>query len=234
MPILSRTRGYLFLMAARTGCTAVGEGVLIPHLDGEYFPSADVLNDAGKLVVGHKHGGLDQLIHHGLLTQAEAARLFKFTTVRNPFDSLVTLYITMRTRYKDQLDDPSSFVHKKPRMPQMIEMAVEHSFEEWLEQKFYPSGHKDGLRSALGIHPSPRHMYRKYIEGADFVMRFEQLEEDLDEALRRMGVHDPIEIPKLNVTNEKERDYRSYYTPKARAIVERIYAPDLERFGYSF
>jgi hypothetical protein len=49
-----------------------------------------------------------------------------------------------------------------------------------------------------------------------------------------MGVHDPIESPKLNVTNEKERDYRSYYTPKARAIVERIYAPDLERFGYSF
>jgi hypothetical protein len=234
MPILSRTRGYLFLMAPRTGCTAVAHGVLIPHLDGEYFPSSDVLDDSGKIVVRHKHAPLGELITHGLLSREEAAGLFKFTTVRNPFDSLVTLYVTMRTRYRAQLRKPGSFVHRRRGMAQRIHMAVEHPFEQWVERRFGLSGPKGQVRGLLGTHPGPRHMYNKYIEGADFVMRFEQLQEDFNEVLKRIGVSQAVEIPTMNVTEGRDRNYRAYYTPKARAIVEKAFALDLQRFGYSF
>jgi hypothetical protein len=233
MPVISRRRRYLFLMAPRTGCTAIGEAVLIPHLDGEYFPSSDVLDDTGHLVVGHKHASMGELISHGLLAREEAAGLFKFTTVRNPFDSLATLYVTMRTRYKDLIDDPNTFVHRRPGMRKRIQIADEYSFDEWLEHKFHLRGTKGGMRRVLRTHPRPRHMYGAYIEGADFVMRFEHLQEDFAEALRRLGVPSPIEIPRHNVTEEKDH-YRAYYTPRARRIVERAFAPDLERFGYAF
>jgi hypothetical protein len=234
MPILSRARRYLFLMAPRTGCTAIGEGVLTPHLDGEYFPSTDVLDDSGNLVLDHKHASLGELIDHSLLAREEAARLFKFTTVRNPFDSLVTLYVTMRTKYKDLLEDPNSFVHRRPGMQKRIRRAEEHPFDEWLEHRFHVRGLKGGMRYALRLHPRPRHMYHAYIEGADFVMRFERLEDDFNEAQRRLGVSKPIEIPHLNITEGREPDYRSYYSARSRRIVERAFTPDFERFEYCF
>lgn len=233
MPVISRRRGYLFLMAPRTACTAIGEAVLIPRLDGEYLPATDVLDDAGKLVVRHKHGSLADLVHHGLLGGEEAESLFKFTTVRNPFDSLVTLYVTMRTRYRDELDDPGSFVRRRPGMPGRIRMAEEHPFDEWVERKFHVGGPRGAVRRALSLAPRPRHMYEAYIDGADFVMRFERLQEDFNEVLRRLGVPGPIEIPKWNVTEGKDH-YRAYYTPRAQRIVEKAFAPDLERFDYAF
>ncbi len=193
----------------------------------------DVLDDTGHLVVRHKHASLEELIRHGLLEREEAAGLFKFTTVRNPFDSLVTLYVTMRTRYKDLLDDPDSFVHRKSGMTKRIKMADEYPFDEWLEHKLHVKGIKGGIRRVLNSHPKPRHMYEAYIKGADFVMRFERLQEDFDDALRQLGVSTPIEIPKHNVTEGKD-DYRAYYSPRARRIAERAFAPDLERFGYTF
>jgi hypothetical protein len=233
MPVLSRRRGYLFLMAPRTGCTAIGERVLIPHLDGEYFPPTNVLDGNGRPVVPQKHASLAELTRHGLLAEEEAASLFKFTTVRNPFDSMVTLYVTMRTRYKDLVDDPSSFVRPRSRMGKMIRVAEEYPFEEWLEHKFHFSGPKGRIRRVLGIYPKPRHMYQAYIDGADYVMRYERLQEDFNEVLRRLGASEPIVIPRHNVTEGKDH-YRAFYTPRARRIVERAFAPDLERFDYAF
>jgi hypothetical protein len=233
MPVLSRARGYLFLMAPRTGCTAIGEEVLIPHLDGEYFPSSDVLDARGKLVVRHKHASLEELLRHDLLDEDDAATLFKFATVRNPFDSLVTLYETMRGRYKNLVDDPSSFVRRRSAMIRMIRVAEQAPFEEWLEHKFHYGGAKGSVRRAMRIYPPPRHMYQAYIDGADYVMRYEKLQEDFNEVLKRLGVSEPIEIPRRNVTEGKD-DYRAYYTPRARRLVESAFAPDLERFDYSF
>ena len=61
MAIISRRHGYLFLMAPRTGCTAIGERVLIPHFDGEYLPAEDVLADDGSIVAAKKHSTLEDL-----------------------------------------------------------------------------------------------------------------------------------------------------------------------------
>jgi hypothetical protein len=233
MPIISKERGYLFLMAPRTGCTAVGEAVLIPKLGGEYLPREDVLDEAGTLMVGNKHASLQELMNHGLIKREEAARLFKFTTVRNPFDSLVTLYVTMGTRYKRLLDDPTSFVRKKPGMSKGVQMASEYPFDEWVERKFHLNGLKGGLRWGLGTYPKPRHMYQAYLDGSDFVMRFERLQDDFNQVLKQLGVTTPIEIPRCNVTDGKDH-YRAYYTSRARRVAERAFAPDLELFDYSF
>ncbi|MEJ7583960.1 MAG: hypothetical protein WKF43_07695 [Acidimicrobiales bacterium] len=66
------------------------------------------------------------------------------------------------------------------------------------------------------------------------IMRFEQLQADFNAVLERLGVEPTLTIPRGNVTAGREADYRSYYTPEARAIVEKAFAPDLEQFGYEF
>lgn len=76
-------------------------------------------------------------------------------------------------------------------------------------------------------------MYEAYITSADYVMRFERLQEDFNEVLHRLG-EEPIEIPRLNVTQGRDDDYRTLFSPRTRKIVESVFAPDLERFWYEF
>lgn len=48
-------------------------------------------------------------------------------------------------------------------------------------------------------------MLRKYVEGADFVMRYERLQEDFDDVLARLGTSERHENPHVNVTRARER-----------------------------
>jgi hypothetical protein len=243
MPILSRTRGYLFLMPGGTACTALGEGVLLPKLDGEYYPAESIFDQQGHLVLNNKHAKLHELKRHGLFSDGKADGLFTFTTVRNPFDRLVTSYVRLRTVLRDALEElpsnPDTILKRNPEvtipsMVRKIKLAVQYPFSDWVERFLRVRGTKARLRRPFSPYRMPHSLYRGYVDGADFVMRYERLQEDFNEVLRRIGVDEPIEIPKINVTKGREHNYREYYTPKARAIVERVYAPDIERFGYSF
>lgn len=64
----------------------------------------------------------------------------------------------------------------------------------------------------------------------DFVGRFERLEEDFGEVCRRLGR--TAELPHLKASGG--RDYRAMYDDEAAAVVAERFAPDLERWGYTF
>ena len=241
MAIVSRRHGYLFLLAPRTGCTAIGEHVLIPRLDGEYLPPADVLDDAGRTAIPKKHTTLPQLMAAGLLGPDERSGLLTFTTVRNPFDSLVSEYVKMRSKYAPLLEDRDSFVHRIPDYRQWMERAATMSFDEWVRARFVGRSWRQVVRRSTARAPlrwlwsgwaGPRHMYGDFISGADVVMQYERLQEDFDAVVVRLGL-EPMEIPTWNVTEEKG-DYREYYTPATRRLVEHVFRPDLDRFGYRF
>ena len=77
------------------------------------------------------------------------------------------------------------------------------------------------------------------IDGAlavDFLGRYERLEEDLNKALELAGLGRTLKIPRTNVTSNKDeaRDYRSYYSPKTRALVAAWYQPEIALLGYGF
>ena len=62
-------------------------------------------------------------------------------------------------------------------------------------------------------------------------MRFERLQHDFDEALRQAGITQALTIPSINETANRDKDYRRYYTPSARRIVEYVLDRELVQFG---
>jgi len=82
--------------------------------------------------------------------------------------------------------------------------------------------------------------YQLYTEGGalavDFLGRYESLDDDLRKVLKRIGVKRSIEVPRTNVTRDRDAmgDYRSLYTDKTRELVAEWYAPEIALLGYGF
>ena len=77
------------------------------------------------------------------------------------------------------------------------------------------------------------------IEGevaVDYVGRYESLDQDLQTALERAGVKRRLEVPRTNITPNKDqsRSYRSYYSPETKALVAGWYQPEIALWGYAF
>lgn len=236
MAILCREVGLLFIMRPRTGCTAVGR-TLCNELSGEYIPSDDVRDGEGRAVVQKKHSTLADLLDHGLIRADEAERLYKVTTVRNPFDSVVSLYVNLTVTYPPLRADPESWVYRVPGFIDEMALAEGRSFEGWVLRRFRsPTSEQRRWLPWAGrpvVDPGPS--TSPFVQGTDHVMRFERLQSEFDKVLAAVGVDRSIRIPRINVTTDREgRDYRTYYTRRARRVVAERFKAELDRFGYTF
>ena len=122
-------------MTPRTACSAIGQ-VLINELGGHFFPEKDIFDVNGNRIVRHKHCTLNDLITNNLISEAELTSLFVFAGVRNPFDSLASLYVKKLTKYKELPSDPNSWVHKQPRYLDDLIFCQNHSFDEWIYKNY--------------------------------------------------------------------------------------------------
>ena len=113
LAIICRKHGLLFIQAPRTGCTAIAR-LLMDRFQGEQLPAEDILDDNGHIVVPKKHCTVPQLLSQGLIPANYRASLLTFTSVRNPYDSLVSLYVKKSNKYVAYLADHTSWVYRIP------------------------------------------------------------------------------------------------------------------------
>ncbi len=225
MAIICRKYSLLFIMTPRTACTAIGD-LLCKQFGGEFVPSEDILDSNGRISVQKKHSNLAELIEHNILTEVEAKSLLKVAAVRNPFDTLVSLYFKQRFKYQPLLNDSTSWVHRAPRYAKNMRYAQTHSFNEWVLKKC-------GRQLAKRLFGFPPSMFADYTRGTDVVMRYENIGQDLEEVFKRAGMAAKVNIPLVNRTDERAgRDYRSCYSRPAAFAVSLAYSDDLKTYGY--
>lgn len=129
---------------------------------------------------------------------------YKFCFVRNPFDRFVSLY---------------TYHRQKARLRQPL--ASELPFEDWLE---------------AGGSGSASRLQKEFVSNdqgdviLDYIGRFENLEHDCKRIFNTL--HLPCVLPHRNKTSHQH--YSSYYTPRAREIVETNFKDDLDLFGYKY
>lgn len=226
MAVISRQYGLLFLLNPRTAGSAVAR-YMIDELGGEWLPGEDEFDNDGRMVFQRKHNTLRQLLDRGHLEPGDARRLFKFTTVRNPFDSLVSLYTKRKYRYREWMEQGEPWVFMNPGLTEDIAYCQQHGFNAWVRRHYW----KPALGSLLGKSYT---VNEDYPEGMDFVMRFEFLQEDFAGVMRRNGVPGDRRIPLDNPTNERRMHYREAYDGVTRRMVARAFQTDLATYGYSY
>ena len=130
---------------------------------------------------------------------------FKFAFVRNPFDRFVS-YCAFMTRTEGQFEkDPQAVMRRFVEVP--------------------PHHH---------ILFQPQHSFISGADGkllADSFGRVEQMQESYDAICERIGIPTTA-LEKVN--SSKRSDYRQYYDQPLIDAVAKLYARDIQLFGYDF
>jgi hypothetical protein len=225
--ILCRDHNLLFIQAPRTACTAIAR-LLLDRFGGEHLPGEDIVGGDGFYAVPRKHCSVKQLLEYKVLPADYRSKWVTFTSIRNPFDSLVSMYVKKRDKYQPLLADPNAWIHRVAGYVEDMDFCRTHSFEEWLDKHYAVSW----LDRTLGR--GRRSLHDRYTFGVNSVMRFERLQQDFEQVMRSAGITGDVTIPAVNATPNKSANYQSYYTERARMLVEYTFKPDLDRYGYTF
>ena len=130
--------------------------------------------------------------------------VFKFTFVRNPWDWQVSLYHYI-------LENPENHGYEKT-----MKMGSFRNFVFSREKLSF-------TQTSCLVDESGNLL-------VDFVGKFENLDQDFQSICHKVGIS--ASLPHIN--KSKRTDYQDYYDAETRDLTARLYAEDIERFGYTF
>lgn len=133
---------------------------------------------------------------------------FKFAFVRNPYSREVSIYEYI----KKIKTHPQNELISKLSFPEYLEWRVTKNLR--LQFDYIVNYNKEFCLNYLG--------------------RFENLDEDFEVCCQKLKIPEPSSLAKVNVTKEKDYDYRDYYDEKAKQLIEKYFQKDLEYLGYDF
>lgn len=206
--IISDRHKFIFVAIPKTGTHSVRRA-LRPHL-GKHDQEQVQLFEKKQLAIpelarlGHGHIGLTQL--RPFVEPAKFDNYFKFAFVRNPFDRFVS-YCAFMTREQGEFErDPKGVMrHLLFTAPPLRHILFQPQYS-------FVCG-RDGKLLA------------------DYVGRVEAMQSSFNEICDRIGIA-RVELEKANESSRD--DYRRYYDEQLRDGVAKLYARDLEMFGYGF
>ena len=158
-----------------------------------------------------------------LKTYDNFKKYFSFTFVRNPWDRILSVYFAHRQWYAAKV-----FKGVRVRVPSPAVQKLE--FNNWL------AGLEDGQVALpdIGMRDFMRgQVYRLEYNGricVNFVGRFERLAEDWKIISKRIGLN--RQLPHDGKT--RHGTYAKYYEMRGIEVVRRIFAEDIDAFGYKF
>lgn len=203
--VISHKYRYCFVELPHTASSAI-QKELVEHYDG--------------IRVLHKHATYVEFLR---LANAEEKRYFVFSGIRNPLDEAVSLYFKFKNNHSGNYTNPAMFQRNGGFITE-ADLRAYHFIVD----------------NDAGFGPYLREFYKvpydnwSALSHADFdyVVRFEHLQEDFAEVLKRIGIPQVRPLPAFNVTEGRSADWLSHYTPDVVPHAARIFGPFLEEWGY--
>jgi hypothetical protein len=216
----------LFLRIPRTASTSIEEILKVhPHVvlnsRDSILPRDDYLNTWSRR-------GLAKLWRQTLGGEAWK-RLYTFAFVRDPYDRALSSW-----RYAARRLATGDLIAEAPLLQEMklapVGGSKEFSFDAYLELLEH-----DELIGQAKWHSTQQAPHVINEDGeidVDFVGRFETLQQDFDTVCGRLDIPRGV-LPMLNRSARTDRRSLEKMNRSRRRSVERIYACDLELFGYN-
>lgn len=126
----------------------------------------------------------------------------------------------------------SWFLREHPELKDYYKFTcVRNPWDRAVSRYFWAIDHFDKRAFKMVInHPEFRAQKFDY-DGADFIMKFENLQEDFNKVCNELKI-EKVELPTLN--KSKRGDYRQYYDEETKALVAEKFKVDIEELGYEF
>ena len=152
---------------------------------------------------------------------------FVFTGTRNPWDRAVSDYFFFDHQYypdRTDIDD------------------IRAAFKKYI-MKLRHLGWDRKIGGFLTGNMRTNHLAQDYLytflgkTRADFVFKYETLDDDILELGKRLGLEKPLTLPKNRIKGgyrPDTRHWRDYYDDESREIIARCCRKEIELYGYSF
>jgi hypothetical protein len=208
---------FLFVHIAKTGGTSIRRA-LRPERRKDRHRISRLICSRLSAMTGHRLGvrfprHAKVIAAKEMLPRELFQELFKFAFVRNPWDLQVSSYHHIqreRPHLMTAIEDFSSFIRWKLDKERPYHYIVDTSME-------LQSDYVRDLSGEIIV---------------DYVGRYENLQEDFDEACRRIGIA-PRQLPHRRRARDRQA-YRRYYDDQTAELVAKHFRSDINAFGYSF
>jgi hypothetical protein len=205
--IISHLHRFLFVELPRTGSTAI---------------SRELVQNYGGARILWKHS-----TYHDFLKIATPAEkeYFVFSGIRNPLDDAVSRYYKIMTDHRERFTDPD----KLKRRTSLAERYETHIYND------LHNNNSDFETFFLKYYRLPFNNWASMgRKNYDYIIRFENIQEDFENTLRKIGIEPVQPLPIRNATSKKKRDFASHYSPRAVRRARWVFGPFMKQWGYEF
>jgi len=205
--IISHKYRYLFVEVPHTGSHSIASELI------DFYAGERILR---------KHANLTQFMAQAT---PDERKYFIFGTVRNPLDAALTDYYKLESNHREQFTNPA-----------MLMSNGGHVTAQHLKE--FELVHRQGASFPEFLKAFRKKVYHNwFLVGAsrfDYVLRFENLSTDYARLIQLLGIELVRDLPHVNPTKKKARDFQAAYPPEMHAFVARYYGPFMRRWGYEF
>ena len=205
--IISHINRYVFVELPRTGTTTIDKELK------EHYAGVPILT---------KHSKYHQFLK---IASEEEKQYFVFSTIRNPMDDAVSRFFKIKSNHSRRHTRLKSIKRRKGAVERYEDLLFHYVQRNEMD---FPTFFKWVYRFPYDNWASLNH------RDFNFVIRFENLQEDFAQALELIGLEQVRPLPMRNTTKIRNRDFLHYYTPDAQAQAKRVFGPFMKQWGYEF
>lgn len=178
-----------------------------------------------EIPASERNGRMHKTYHEFYQTATPSEKqYYKFCSVRNPLDSLVSAYFKIKTDHNQRF---STGINKHGHRP--ISDLAKEKFRVVQHQNLDFAGYFKKFHSESYRLPQRESTVRQM----DFVIRFENLQQDFDKVMQALKLK-PVQISPYNKTGERGTEYLSYYKPEIIPQAIEIFREIMAVYKYSF
>lgn len=205
---ISHKHKYVFVQLPRTGSTAIGQELR------DFYDGTKIL---------HKHARYEDFLK---IANPEEKKYFVFSCIRNPMDDVVSIYTKYKTDPREWYTDPEKIQRFNP-----LERYTNKKLYEFIQ-----NNNADFSDFFLKFYRIPYNNWSELSHHKfDFIIRFENIQNDFAKALELIGIEQIRPLPLKNKTPGREKKFLTYYnTPVVIKRAKHVFGPFMKKWGYEF